>query len=164
MRRRQRQTQNARMYWCFFALAAVMTAGLPIRLLLGRESNGRADAVSVASTTRTARVTAYCGCSVCCPGSDDGITASGYRIRPGAKLVAAPASIPFGTVVIIPGYGTATVRDRGILIDDTVDQKTIKVNGKYVTRKTADFDVFFFDHQDAKNWGVKTLTVTTQER
>jgi 3D (Asp-Asp-Asp) domain-containing protein len=150
--------------WLFFA--AGMTAAFPF-MLKGQNETRRVlpqDRQVQKIERKLYRVTGFCACNICCPGSDDGITASGYRIKSGDKLVAAPASIPFGTIVTIPGYGTATVRDRGILIDDTVDHKHIKVDGKVVARKTADFDVYFSRHADALAWGVKNITVTSQEK
>lgn len=80
-------------------------------------------------------VTAYCGCEKCCGEYADGITASGYRIRPGDKLVAAPATFPFGTRMCIPGYGISTVKDRGGAITDNR------------------LDVYFSTHEEALQWG-----------
>jgi len=64
------------------------------------------------------RVTAYCPCEKCCGKFADGITASGHVIKPGDKFVAAPKSIPFGTVLDVPGYGIVKVEDRGGAIKD----------------------------------------------
>ncbi len=80
-------------------------------------------------------VTAYCSKSCCCGRWADGVTASGHIIQPGDKFVAAK-SLPFGTMITIPGYGTVPVRDRG-----------------------PDFDVFFDDHQTALEWGRQKLDV-----
>ena len=101
----------------------------------------------VAECATTMRVTAYCAGPCCCKGSADGITANGYRIRPGEKFCAAPKSIPFGTMIEIPGYGTVPVWDRGSAITE----------GR--------LDVFFDDaggktgHQRALKWGTKNLQV-----
>ncbi len=95
-------------------------------------------------------VFAYCQEKCCCGIFADGITASGYRIQPGDKFVAAPPDIPFGTRLSIPGYNDGlpvTVRDRGGLI---------------MGRK---IDVFFDDkdgitgHQRALNWGRQKLKI-----
>ena len=94
-----------------------------------------------ADETQTMRVTAYCACEKCCGKWADGITASGHVIRPGDKFCAAPKSIPFGTMIDIPGYGTVPVMDRGGAI------------------KEGRLDVFFASHQAALNWGVKNLQV-----
>ena len=91
-------------------------------------------------------VTAYCGCKSCCGEYSDGITASGYIIRQGDKLIAAPRTLPFGTVILIPGYGRAAVKDRG---------GAIKGNR---------LDVYFSTHQEALEWGRQTLQVQIWEK
>lgn len=80
-------------------------------------------------------VTAYCGCEKCCGSYADGITASGYKLQEGSKVVAAPKNIPFGTKIYIPGYGLATVEDRGGAIKDNR------------------IDVYFHTHKEALQWG-----------
>ena len=70
------------------------------------------------------------------------VTASGYRLRPGDKVVAMGKKYPFGTQVMIPGYGLATVRDRGGAISD-----------KHV-------DLYFERLEDALRWGRRTVTAT----
>ena len=87
------------------------------------------------------KVTAYCPCSKCCGRFADGITASGHILREGDKIVAAPIEIPFNTILNIPEYGIALVLDRG---------GAIKGNR---------LDVFFSTHEEALEWGVKTLKV-----
>ena len=87
------------------------------------------------------RVTAYCKESCCCGAYADGITASGYRIKDGDKLIAAPPDIPFGTWLNIKGYGYAEVLDRGGAI------------------KGRRLDVLFPTHQEALNWGVQYLEI-----
>ena len=86
-------------------------------------------------------VTAYCGCEICCESYADGITASGYKLQNGSKVIAAPADIPFGTKIYIPGYGLATVEDRG---------GSIKGNR---------LDVYFQTHKEALEWGKQILLV-----
>ena len=90
----------------------------------------------------TMNVSAYCPCSKCCGDFADGITANGYVIQPGDKLIAAPKNYPFGTTMTIPGYGTAVVRDRG---------GSIKGNK---------LDLLFGSHQEALEWGRQHLEVT----
>ena len=87
-------------------------------------------------------VTAYCGCFECCGKWSDGTFADGTPI--GGKVVAADISIPFGTILNIPEYGKAIVRDRG---------------GKIKGNK---LDVYFKDHQTARNWGVKEMMIRLQ--
>ncbi len=91
-------------------------------------------------TIKQFKVTAYCPCRNCC-GKSDGITASGYKVKRGDKLIAADRSIPFGTILDVPGYGRAPVLDRGG-----------KVKGDHI-------DVFFPNHQMAEQWGTRILKV-----
>ena len=90
------------------------------------------------------RVTAYCACEKCCGRWADGITASGHIIVRDDCFVAAPRSLPFGTMLIVPGYNAGEpvpVRDRGGAITE----------GR--------IDVFFGTHQQALEWGVQLLRV-----
>jgi RHS repeat-associated protein len=68
-----------------------------------------------------------------------GITASGRPAAPGT--VAADRRIPFGTKVIIPGYGEGIVLDRGGVI------------------KGLRFDVWFPTERQALEWGRRTLPI-----
>ena len=70
------------------------------------------------------------------------VTASGYRLRPGDKVVAMGKKYPFGTQVMIPGYGLATVRDRGSAITDN------------------HVDLYFERLEDALRWGRRMVTAT----
>ena len=70
------------------------------------------------------------------------VTASGYRLRPGDKVVAMGKKYPFGTQVMIPGYGLATVRDRGSAISDN------------------HVDLYFERLEDALRWGRRAVTAT----
>lgn len=87
------------------------------------------------------RVTAYCPCEICCGEFADGITAAGFPIGRGTKLIAAPPEYPFGTTMKVPGYGIAPVLDRGGAI------------------KGDKIDLLFQSHQQALNWGVQYLDV-----
>ena len=88
------------------------------------------------------KVTAYCPCEKCCGEWADGVTASGHKIQPGDKFVAAPKSLfEFGDMVSIDGYGTVPVLDRGGAI------------------KRNRIDVFFPTHQKALEWGVRYISV-----
>ena len=90
-------------------------------------------------------VTAYCKCESCCGNHSPGITASGYKLRQGDKLIAAPRTFSFGTKIFIPGYGLASVEDRG---------GAIKGNR---------LDVYFDTHKEALIWGRQTVTVQIWE-
>jgi len=69
-------------------------------------------------------------------------TASGYRLQPGDKVVAMGKKYPFGTLIMIPGYGLATVRDRGGAVGDN------------------HIDLYFERNEDALKWGRRAVTVT----
>jgi len=69
------------------------------------------------------------------------IAANGSAIGYQAQVVAAPPDIPFGSVVIIPGYGTALVVDRGEAIQG--DR----------------MDVHIESLEEAQAWGVRRLPV-----
>ena len=88
---------------------------------------------------RSFLITAYCPCRLCCGPSARGITASG-RSAVGC-LCAADRSIPFGAALEIPGYGRATVADRG---------------GAIVGNR---LDVLFSSHARARAWGARRLRV-----
>jgi 3D (Asp-Asp-Asp) domain-containing protein len=90
-------------------------------------------------------VTAYCPCSKCCGENAAGITASGKLIsHNNGRFVAADSSLKFGTKLLIPGYETSAVEvlDRG---------GAIKGNR---------IDVFYPTHQQALEWGRRTVNVT----
>ena len=114
-----------------------------------RITDGLASTGTGASLSRVYRVTAYCPCEKCCGKWADGITASGAPVTVG-RFVAADKSIPFGTLLTIPGYGTVPVLDRGGAMKGPV------------------LDVFFADnpgepgsgHQKALEWGVQWLEVS----
>ncbi len=97
-------------------------------------------------------VTAYCPCRRCCgiwsktdaQGRYVNVTASGVVLwQAPPHFVAAPPEIPFGALVRVAGYGDAPVPvlDRG---------GAIRGNR---------LDVYFSDHQAARNWGRRTLDV-----
>ncbi len=95
------------------------------------------------------RVTAYCSCPKCCGKRAVGITASGYKIQPGDKLIAADSAIPFGTRIAIPGYNggeAVEVKDRGKAI--TADR----------------LDVYFESHAQARAWGVRKIEVAIRQQ
>jgi len=95
-------------------------------------------------TLETWIVTAYCACDICCAGSSDGLTANMSTPLEGVTI-AADKSIPFGTRIWIEGLGEWTVMDRGSAI-----------TGKHI-------DVFFKNHETAKEFGVKNLEVRIME-
>jgi len=104
-------------------------------------------AVEVQVGTLT-KVTAYCPCEKCCgKWSAYKTTASGHKVKKGDRFVAAPKNIPFGTMLIIPGYN---------------DGKPVPVLDRGEAIKENCIDVFMDDHQTALNWGVKWLKVKAE--
>jgi len=89
-------------------------------------------------------ITAYCSCDICCPGTSDNLTANMSTPLEGVTIAADP-SIPFGTRIWIEGLGERTVMDRGSAI-----------TGNHI-------DVYFADHDTAKNFGVQELKVRIVE-
>jgi len=93
------------------------------------------------------RVTAYCPCAKCCGKWADGHFADGSRVDGQAlRAVAAPRSIPLGTILWIQGVGAVVVRDRGGAI------------------KGGKLDLFHATHQAALNWGRTTRRVWQRRR
>jgi 3D (Asp-Asp-Asp) domain-containing protein len=97
-------------------------------------------AVRANATERVYVVTAYCACKECCGQDAYGYTASGRKPIEGITI-AAPRSIPFGTKMFIDGVGHRVVHDR--------------LANRYDTR----IDVYMTDHNRAKQFGKKRLTV-----
>lgn len=99
--------------------------------------------------TVTMRTTAYSPDEQSCGIWADGITASGMSVwTNGMKLAAADPSIPFGTILTVPGYNDGhpvPVLDRG---------GAIKGNR---------LDLLYPTHDIAMQWGVQELEVTVWE-
>ena len=81
--------------------------------------------------------TAYCPCVKCC-GKTDGITATGTKATAGRTIAVDPRMIPYGSKVIINGV-TYIAEDCGGAI------------------KSNRIDIFFDTHQEARQWGRKTV-------
>jgi len=106
---------------------------------------GGGDSGVVGADARVFEVTAYCPCEKCCGKFADGITASKKPVTfNGGKFVAADPSLPFGTMVRVPGYN---------------DGKAIPILDRGGAIKGKRLDVFFPTHQAALNWGRQTLIV-----
>lgn len=108
--------------------------------------------VSEPKDVRTFRVTAYCSCKKCCgkwalnrPVDENGneivFGASGETLVSG---ISCASPLPFGTNIELSGYGTVTVEDR---IADWVVEKY----GENL------IDIYFSDHEAARQWGLQTL-------
>lgn len=98
----------------------------------------------------TMLVTAYSPDEKSCGIWADGVTASGYSVwTNGMKMVAADTDVlPFGSIVSIPGYDEGRpvpVLDRGG-----------KIKGQRL-------DVLYPNHETARQWGARDLTVTVWE-
>ena len=85
-------------------------------------------------------VTAFCHCSDCCGPDARGVTASGQRPVTGTT-VAAPRNVLFGSAVIIGGH-RYTAQDRT------------------ARRYDGRFDIYFRTHKEAREFGIRKLTVT----
>jgi 3D (Asp-Asp-Asp) domain-containing protein len=100
-------------------------------------------------TTRSMKTTAYSPDEKSCGIWADGITASGKSVwMNGGRLVAADRSIPYGTILTIPGYNNGKpvqVWDRGG-----------KIKGNRL-------DLLYPTHEIALQWGVQDLPVVFWE-
>lgn len=89
-------------------------------------------------------ITAYCPCEKCCGMWSDGITATGTKATQGKTIAVDPSFIELGSVVYfdgIDGFGGYVAEDTG---------GAIKENR---------IDIYFDNHQDALEWGVKEIEV-----
>lgn len=90
-------------------------------------------------------VRAYCACEKCCGRWADGYTASGQPVTAnGGKFVAAGSMFELGDYVFVPGY----------------DTEWVPVLDRCGSLEPYCLEVFFFDHQEALNWGVRELKVS----
>lgn len=105
---------------------------------------------SVIQSSNTAQVTkkylgkfiatAYCPCSICCGQYANGITATGVKATANHTIAVDPSIIPYGSVVEINGK-------RYVAEDCGGDIKENRI------------DIFFNTHQEALNYGKKTVDV-----
>ena len=89
-------------------------------------------------------LTAYCPCMKCC-GKTDGITATGTTATEGRTIAVDPRVIPYGSTVTI------------YFADGTSHTYTAEDCGGAI--KENRIDVFFDDHQAAREFGVQTAHV-----
>lgn len=94
------------------------------------------------------RLTAYCPCMKCC-GKTDGITATGTTATEGRTIAVDPALIPYGATVTV------------YFADGTSHTYTAEDCGGAI--KENRIDVFFDDHQAAREFGVQTAYVYMEE-
>ena len=145
-------------------LAVICVRGCRREVASGGDGNASAD-MDFPPPTQDEKgdvlVTGYCNCGDCCgwrfswlgfgppvytygkmkgTRKEVGVTATGTQARLGT--VAADTKVyPFGTRLLIPGYGTGVVEDVGGAI-----------KGKHI-------DVWFPSHQTALKWGKRNLKV-----
>lgn len=94
------------------------------------------------------KLTAYCPCVKCC-GKSDGITATGTLAEEGRTIAVDPRVIPYGSTVTL------------YYEDGTVHTYTAEDCGGAI--KENRIDVFFDDHQAAREFGVQTAYVYVEE-
>lgn len=107
------------------------------------------------------KVTAYCACIKCCGRQADGVTASGYDIGLRDRFVAADKRYPFGTVMLVPGYGWKDTYSCRMYSRSNIRQlQPVLVLDRGGAIKGNHIDVYFDTHQEAIDWGVQYLDVT----
>jgi 3D (Asp-Asp-Asp) domain-containing protein len=84
------------------------------------------------------KITAYCD-GTCCNGKWAGTTSIGVKPSEGKTIAVAPWIIPYRTEVYIEGVGTRIAQD----------------TGGFANRNDHQIDLFFYDHEDTKIWGVQ---------
>ena len=140
-----------------FAVLTVKTTGQPYKgeppvvenKLPGEDNPAEGCAVlDIGEPLGEFRLTAYCPCSLCC-GKDDGITSTGTTAAEGRTIAVDPYVIPYGSTVTI--YFT----------DGTSHTYTAEDCGGAI--KENRIDVFFDDHQAAREFGVQTAYVYKEE-
>lgn len=91
------------------------------------------------------KITAYCGCKICCGKWSGGGTKTGTKLRFGVCAVD-PKVIPLNSIVTIERLGTFRAEDIGG-----------KVKGKHI-------DVYTPNHYDAVDFGVHHLKVKWRKK
>lgn len=94
------------------------------------------------------KLTAYCPCVKCC-GKSDGITSTGTTATEGRTIAVDPAVIPYGSTVTL------------YFADGTVHTYTAEDCGGAIRENR--IDVFFANHQAAREFGVQTAYVYKEE-
>jgi 3D (Asp-Asp-Asp) domain-containing protein len=94
-----------------------------------------------------AKVTAYCPCNRCCPGTDDNITSLGDNAKVCDGVAVDPKLIAYRSVISVPGVGLREADDTG---------GAMRQNGR---QGQYHIDVRMTDHDTARHWGVKELKI-----
>lgn len=92
-------------------------------------------------------LTAYCVCALCCGKWAGSPTASGAKPVPGVTI-AAPRSVPFGTVVVVTVPGV-------------FDRRRFVVQDRTARRFDGRWDILFPDHKSALQFGRRGGVVAT---
>jgi 3D (Asp-Asp-Asp) domain-containing protein len=107
----------------------------------------------------TVEATAYCPCSLCCEGSDDGITANGTKVSDVAYGVASSPNIPFHSRIYVPigaGYLDVSRHDnRWFTVDDRGGALRSEWSRSGITR----IDLRYKSHASAQQFGRKLMLV-----
>lgn len=82
------------------------------------------------------RISAYCPCDICCPGTSDGLTYSETVATEGRTISVDPDVIPLGSIVEIDG--------KRYVAEDI---------GGAIEANSA--DIYFDSHSEAREWGVQ---------
>lgn len=137
-----------------FAVLTVKTTGQPYKgeppvvedKLPGEDKPAEGSAViDIGEPLGEFRLTAYCPCAKCCGKWANGITATGTTATEGRTIAVDPALIPYGATVTV------------YFADGTSHTYTAEDCGGAI--KENRIDVFFDDHQAAREFDVQTAYV-----
>lgn len=140
-----------------FAVLTVKTTGQPYKgeppviedKLPGEDKPAEGSAeLTIGEPLGEFKLTAYCPCAKCC-GKTDGITATGTTATEGRTIAVDPRVIPYGSTVTI------------YFADGTSHTYTAEDCGGAI--KENRIDLFFADHQAAREFGVQTAYVYMEE-
>lgn len=141
-----------------FAVLTVKTTGQPYKgeppviegKFPGEDKPAEGSAViDIGEPLGEFRLTAYCPCAKCCGKWANGITATGTTATEGRTIAVDPALIPYGATVTV------------YFADGTSHTYTAEDCGGAI--KENRIDVFFDDHQAAREFGVQTAYVYMEE-
>lgn len=151
-------------------LIGILAIGLPVAFwFVGCVCSSRFKPPPYQPITKIMEVTGYCNCGICCSweypwysplgltgspvissgankGKQKAVGQTAWGTHAAYGTIAADASLPFGTIVFIPGYGYGRVEDRGGAI------------------KGEKLDLWFPTHGMAKQWGRKKMAVKIWKR
>lgn len=122
-------------------ISSTGTVGPLTRKALGLESSSNNTTVSRGERTLTIVATGYCPCAKCNYPYGGQPSYLGYPLGRGIIAVD-PKVIPMGSRLYVEGYGSGIAADQG---------NAIKGNR---------IDLCFSNHQEALDWGIKTVKVT----